>query len=263
MGSESEEALRKCEFLIVQDLFLTKTAQLADVVFPAACFAEKDGTYTNTERRVQRVRKAVNAPGEAKADWEIIDALMKRLGCDNGLKSSEDVFNEIRRLTPSYAGISYDRIEKLGSLQWPCPSEDHPGTPILYAEGFKNGSALLMPTDYQVPEEKTDAAHPFTLIAGTVLVAARALKSGDAHPGIFCAEINPKDAEKLSVCDGDMVLLESKRGSMEVAAKVTDDVKQNVVFIPVTIDDGKYGAFAPKTPAAFDFMDAAVSVKKI
>ena len=139
-----KKALDQCDFLIVQDIFLTETAKHADVVLPAVCYAEKDGTFTSVERRVQRVRKAVNGPGEAKADWEIIGALMKKFGYDCNCKSAEEIFEEIRKVTPSYEGITYAILDEFGSIQWPCPIEGHAGTPVLYTDGFERGGKALL-----------------------------------------------------------------------------------------------------------------------
>ena len=145
-NDKTKEALEKCGFLIVQDISLTETAKHADVVLPAVCYAEKDGTFTSIERRVQRIRKAVNGPGTAKTDWEIISLLMQKFGYDSKLRSAEDIFEEIRRVTPSYAGITYAILDQFGSIQWPCPTEGHAGTPILYTDGFERGEKALLMT---------------------------------------------------------------------------------------------------------------------
>ena len=150
------KALESLDFLVVQDLFMTETAKHADVFLPAACYAEKDGTFTNTERRVQRVRKAVEAPGEARPDWQIICDLSRRLGHPMDFASPQEVFDEIRSLVPSYAGITYERLDKEGGLQWPCPSEDHPGTKYLHAQGFPRGKGLLQGIDFsRLPSSPT------------------------------------------------------------------------------------------------------------
>ncbi|NLY70380.1 MAG: formate dehydrogenase subunit alpha [Clostridiales bacterium] len=234
-----EKKLKDLELLVVQDIFLTETAKLADVVLPAASYAEKDGTFTNTERRVQKIRKAVNPPGEAKADWEIIDELMKRFGYNNNYSSVEDIFDEMRKLTPSYAGITYERLEELGSLQWPCPSEDHPGTPILHTDKFARGDkALLVPTDYDKPAELPDDDYPLLLTTGRVLYHYQGSSMTGKSEGInklsekSFIEIHPNDAEKLGICDKDMVVVESRRGTVTIEAIVTDSIKEGVVFMP-------------------------------
>jgi len=158
--SHVREALAKVEFLVVQDIFLSETAEFAHVALPAASFAEKDGTFTNTERRVQRVRKAIESIGNSKPDWWIICQVAKRLGA-GGFDYSHpfDIMDEIRHLTPSYGGISYQRLEN-GGLQWPCPTDDHPGTPILHVNTFVKGKGRFIPLKYIPPAELPDADYP-------------------------------------------------------------------------------------------------------
>jgi len=152
-----EKALKNLEFLVVQDIFMTETAQLADVVLPASCYAEKDGTQTSTERRVQRFRKAVNPPGDAKVDWQIICELAARMGHakEFPFKSAEEIFNEVAKVTPSYSGMSYARLEKPEALHWPCPTPEHPGTPVLHTQKFSHpdGLGVFTPIEYKPPAE--------------------------------------------------------------------------------------------------------------
>lgn len=159
------EALTAAEFLVVQDIFLTETAALADVVLPAACFAEKDGTFTNTERRVQRVRRAVPPPGRAREDLDILADLLERLGLPPADRTGAGVFAELARTVPQYAGMSWDRL-KNGGLQWPCPAPDHPGTPILHAGRFTRGLGRFMPLLWSPPAEETDEEFPLVLTTG-------------------------------------------------------------------------------------------------
>ena len=194
--------LENLEFFVVQDIFLTETAKLADVVLPAACFAEKDGTFSNTERRVQLVRKAVDPPGEALPDWRILRDLGKRLGLDMPYQTAEDVFNEIIRVTPSYAGITYQRLEK-ESVQWPCPTLQHPGTPYLHKDGFARGKGKFFAIEHQEPRERPDSDYPLTLTTGRVIyqyhtrtMTGRSEGVNDLAPECF-VEINPADAEKM------------------------------------------------------------------
>ncbi len=163
-----EASLKNLDILVVQDIFLTETAQLADVVLPSACFAEKDGTFSNTERRVQRIRKAVEAPGEAKADWQIISELATKMNYTMEYSSAEEIMDEINGLTPSYAGITYERIEEEG-LQWPCPNTEHPGTKYLHKDKFSRGLGLFSAIDYRPSEELPDEQYPFILTTGRVL----------------------------------------------------------------------------------------------
>ena len=163
-----EKALRKLELFVVQDIFLTETAQLAHVVLPATCFAEKGGTFSNTERRVQRVRKAVEPPGQARSDWEIIAGLSNRMGYPMTYAKPREIWNEIRQVAPSYAGITYERIGRQG-IQWPCPNTDHPGTKYLHKDRFTRGLGLFSPIEFIPPAEVPDKDYPLYLTTGRVL----------------------------------------------------------------------------------------------
>jgi len=229
------QELEKLDFLVVQDIFLTETAQLADVVLPAGSFAEKDGTFSNTERRVQRVRKAVEPPGEARADWEIICMVATAMGYPMKYNSAEEIFDEMRRVTPSYAGISYARLEK-GSLQWPCPTEDHPGTVFLHAGKFARGLGKFHPVEHVPPDELPDKDYPLILSTGrrryhyhTGTMTHRTGALEIFYPSEYL-EINCADAEELGISDGDKVRLISRRGQVEVAARITDTVMPGMVF---------------------------------
>lgn len=232
------EALEKVDFLVVQDIFLTETARYAHVVFPAASFAEKEGTFTNTDRRVQRVRKAVEPPGEAREDSWIIAQVASRLGYDMGDISAPAVMEEIASLTPSYAGISYRRLEELGELRWPCPSPDHPGTPILHVDKFTRGRGKFSPVEYKPPAEEPDDEYPFILTTGRLLThyhtgsMTRRIRPLHELVPENRVWINPEDAEKLGVSAGDEVAVESRRGAIKVKARITEKVPPGVVFIP-------------------------------
>ena len=231
-------ALEKLDFLVVQDIFLSETAQKADVVLPAACWPEKDGTLTNTTRAVQRVRKAIDSPGEARVDWTVFVELAKRFGHNWDFRTSEDVFNDIRRFVPSYAGVTYERLEK-GYLQWPCPDTEHPGTPILHTVKFArpNGKASFRPCDWAAPHEWTDNEFPFLATTGRNLFhyhSGTMTRKGASGKNIkeLYVEINPADAASMGVCDGDMLTVESRRGKVSGKAKITDKVNKNIVFLP-------------------------------
>lgn len=232
------ESLKHLDFLVVSELFLTETAQLADVVLPAASFAEKDGTFTNTERRVQRVRKAVEPPGEARADWQAIRSLAMRLGAKAGwdYASPAQIMDEIASLTASYAGISFARIETKG-LQWPVPSKDHPGTPILHTEKFTRGKGLFSPVEHQEPAEVPDAHYPFTLTTGRILQHYHTGSMTHRVPGLEQlapeerVEVNPDDAARLGLADGDSIRVTSRRGKVESRVWVTDRVGRGLVFM--------------------------------
>lgn len=234
-ASHVEKALKSLDFLVVQDIFLTETSRLADVVLPGVSFAEKEGTFTNTERRVQLVHKAVEAPGEARPDWQIIKEVMERLGYPSPYSSPEDIMAEISGVTPSYAGITYGRLEEKG-LQWPVPGPDHPGTPVLHKEKFTRGLGLFQAVHYLPPAEEPDEEYPFLFTTGRLLYhyhtvlsrKARGLEEICSEPVV---EINPHDAERLGVKDGDTVEIVSRRGKVRVKAWVTHRVPRKVVFM--------------------------------
>lgn len=231
-------SLKSLSLLVVQDIFLTETAELADVVFPAACWAEKEGTYTNTTRTVQRVRKAVEAPGGAKADWEILKELAGRFGADWQYESASEVFDAIAECTPSYRGMSHERLDRT-PLSWPCPSPDHPGTPNLHVGRFArpNGKAIFSPCEWKAPHEWPDESYPFLASTGRILYhyhtgsMSRRGPSGEHVKELFI-EINPADAEALSVNEGDKITVTSRRGSVTGKTQITDRVPPRMVFLP-------------------------------
>ncbi len=237
--------LRNLEFLVVQDLYLTETAELADLVLPAAGWAERTGTFTATDRRVQLSERIVDPPGEARPDWWILEAVARRLGLKGfGHRSPREVFEEIRRVIPQYRGITYDRLRRRpGGIHWPCPSEDHPGTPILHAEGFatEDGRARFpRPEDveYREPERDVDEEYPLILTTGRVYahyhtrtITGRSRLLNDEVPGSF-VEIHPRDAERYGVRDGEEVIVETPYGRWRCRARVTDRVREGVIFTP-------------------------------
>jgi formate dehydrogenase alpha subunit len=232
------KALGSLDFLVVQDIFMTDTARLADVVLPAACAFEKDGTFTNTERKVQRVRQAVLPPGEARDDLSIITALSKRLGYPMEYSSPEEVLSEFGRLWPNLAGITYRRLEE-GGLQWPCPSEGHPGTGFLYKDGFPKGKVRFAPVGFCPPAEITDDEYPFILTTGRNLFQyhsgsmTRRVMSIESHAGEPYVEVSVPDGERLGIRQGDKVRVSSRRGGITVKARVTPRVPEGTVFIPM------------------------------
>ena len=240
-----EKALKNCELLVVQDIFLTETAALADVVLPGCTFAEKDGTFTNTERRVQRIRKAIPCVGESKADFEILSEVMAALGYENSFQTAEEVFTEMATVTPSYGGMSYERLEKLGSLQWPCPTADHPGTPILHVGKFSRGErALFKPAPYRPSAETPDAEYPMIFTTGRILYHYHTSTMTGRVEGLMnisgrsYVEINPADAAKFGILSGDSVKVSSRRGGVMAEARVTDIVPEGVLFMPFHFADG-------------------------
>lgn len=231
------ECLRKTEFLVVQDIFLNETGHMADVVLPAAAFAEKDGTFSNTERRVQRVRKVMDPPGEARSDWQIITDIAQRLGAEGWNTSSpSEIMDEVARVTPSYGGISFARLEK-GGLQWPCPTAEHPGTPILHIGKFTRGLAKFHPVEHQAAAELPDEDYPLMLTTGRILqhyhtgTMTRRVGGLDALAPEERIEINPIDAQRLKVEDGDCVRVSSRRGVVEARAWVTERPRPGLIFM--------------------------------
>ena len=235
--TEVAKELQELEFLVVQDIFLTETAQLADVVLPAATFAEKDGTFTNTERRVARVRQAVAPVGQARADWQIICQLASRMGYAMEYANAEAIFEEIRQVTPSYAGMTYKRLEPNG-LQWPCPSEDHPGTPYLHKGKFTRGKGLFFAIEHKDPAEMPDAEYPLYLTTGRILyqyhtgtMSRKAAGLNEKAPECQ-VEISPADAAEYQIVDGEMVKVTTRRGAITAKAAVTEKAVRGTIFVP-------------------------------
>jgi len=230
------KGLKNLEFLVVQDIFLSETAKFADVVLPGASFAEKDGTFTNTERRIQRVRKAIPPTGDSKPDWLIISEMANRLGYPMKYESPGEIMEEIAPLAPIYGGIHYDRLEPAG-LQWPCHTRDDPGTKYLHEGQFPRGLGKFHPTPYREAFELPDETYPFILSTGRILyhwhggsLSRHSQGLAEIKPEAE-AEINPKDAKRLKCSDGDLIELASRRGKITAKAKVTDRSPQGVAFM--------------------------------
>ena len=223
-----KESLETLDFFVVQDIFMSETAQLADVVLPSASFVERDGTFTNTDRRVQRVRKAIEPIGKSKPDWEITCQIAQKMGGKGfDFQDPSQIMDEMARLTPSYGGISFERLEN-GGIPWPCPDKDHPGTPILHTEKFTRGKGKFIPLEYRPSAELPDDDYPLLLTTersryhfhtGTMTRKVRGL---DALVSEGMVEINPKDASALGISDGEMVKVISRRGNITAKAKVTE-----------------------------------------
>jgi formate dehydrogenase alpha subunit len=231
-----EHALQALDLLVVQDIFPNETARMADVVLPGVSFAEKSGTFTNTERRVQRVRPALISPGEARQDWAILEDVANRLGAGWRYDGPSAIFDEMKSLTPSYAGMSYARLEGAG-LQWPCPSADHPGTPVLHTQRFARGLGLFSPVDYRPPAEGTDAEYPFLLSTGRILFHWHGGTLSRRSPGLNWlapeaeVEIHPDDAAMLEIGTGELVEVSSRRGTVRARADVTPRSPRGTVFM--------------------------------
>ncbi|AEE14671.1 formate dehydrogenase, alpha subunit [Thermodesulfobium narugense DSM 14796] len=235
----AKESFEKLEFLAVQDIFLSETAQMADVVFPAKAAYEKFGTFTNTERRVQLIKPAKNPSSSVKDDWKIICEIAKRAGYPMDYKGEEEIWEEIRNVTPSLKGISYKRLEE-NSIQWPCPEEEHPGTQILHLNGnFKrpNKKALISSVTFQPPSEIPDMNFPYILTTGRILYhyhsrnETRRVKVLEEFVPENFVEINPEDAKEIGVKEKDLVKIKTRRGEIVVRAKISAKPKKGVIFL--------------------------------
>lgn len=231
------EALQSLELFIVQDIFLTETAKYAHVVLPSCGFLEKEGTASNTERRVQPMHRVLPPWGQSKDDWWIILQLARRMGAEWSYGKAEDIFEEIRKVTPSYAGITYTRIEK-ELLQWPCPTTEHKGTQFLHKDKFSRGKGVMTPIEYTPPAEGTDPDYPMILTTGRILehfhtgtMSRRSRILDELVPEGF-VEVNPYDAQNNDLQDGELISVSSRRGSIRIKARVTEKTKPGVVFIP-------------------------------
>ena len=234
-----EIGLNNVEFVVIQDIFPTETMRFADVIFPAACFAEKDGVFTNSDRRVQRVRKAVDAPGMARPDWEIICDLARAAGyAMPHYTHPREIYAEMANLSPKFAGISHERIDAEGGLQWPCPTPDHPGTPTLHGDGPINGKGQFQAIAYRPSAELPDPEFPFLLSTGRTLYHYNAATQTRRDPGPVAKqpenfiEVHPRDARKLGVRDGERVRVGSRRGDVGAVVTVTRRVRPGCVWMP-------------------------------
>lgn len=232
------DCLNKAEFLVVQDIFLTDTAEYADVVLPSASFAEKDGTFTNTERRVERIRKAICPPGQAKTDWQILCEVAKKMGYKGmSYNHPSEIMDEIASVTPIYGGINYSRLDPYG-LQWPCPTKDHPGTPVLHKEKFTKGKGTFMPRPYLPPAEQTDEEYNFILSTGRVYwhwhtrTMTNRTSTLERESPMPYVEMNLDDAKELGIRNEQLVKVSSRRGAITLKAIVGERVAKRSLFIP-------------------------------
>ena len=242
------KALKSLDFFVLQELFMTETAQYADVILPGVSYAEKEGTFTNTERRVQRVRKAVTVPGEMRLDTDIIIDLMNRMGYPQPYLTSAQIMDEIASLTPSFAGISHERLDSEEvhgqGLQWPCTSKDHPGTPIMHVGKFSRGLGWFYPAKYVPSAELPDEEYPIILMTGRILYhyTTRAMTGKTPElmeiEGKSFIEMNIVDADKLGIKNGDKVRVSSRRGSIESTARVGTKTSPGESWMPFHFPDG-------------------------
>ena len=239
--SHAETWFRELEFLAVQDLFLTETARYADVVLPGASFAEKDGTYVNTERRIQLSKKAVNPPGDARGDLEIVIELSNRIGLPTPFTNAAEVMDEIARVTPSWRGVSHARLDGGAGLQYPVHHAEHPGTSFLFDEAFptKDGKATFVAVEFLPPAELPDDEYPFILNTGRQMyhwhtgTMTRRSFALDARESTPTVELNPADAIGLGVADGDTIAISSRRGRITIAVRISERVARHQVFVPM------------------------------
>lgn len=231
------EALEKLDFLVVQDIVLTETARYADVVLPGLAFLEKEGTISNTERRVQLMHKVVRPAGDSRDDWWIITQIANRMGATWNYGSAREIFEEVRAVTPSYAGITYERIDR-ELIQWPCPTEGHPGTQFLHKDKFTRGLGLLSAIDFAPPAEDVDPEYPVILTTGRILEhfhTGTMSRNSVVLTGIVneaFVEVHPIDASNYNIVDGEVISVSTRRGSLRIKAKVSTRPKPNVVFVP-------------------------------
>jgi formate dehydrogenase major subunit/formate dehydrogenase alpha subunit len=243
-AAKLEEGLNQVEFLVLQEPFLNETARFADVILPAAVFAEKDGTFTNSERRVQMVRKAVEPPGEARADWEILIDLANACGADWHFDSAAEVYAELARHAPRFAGISHERLRSethdgLTGLQWPCPTADHPGTRFMHEGGVARGKGLFMPVQYRPSAELPDEEYALVLSTGRTLYHYNAATQTRRESGLVAkqtepfVEIHPKNAAERSIEHGDLVAIKTRRGEVQARAILSRQVRFGCIWMPL------------------------------
>jgi len=242
-----KKMFEKLDFLVMQDIYWNESCEYADVVLPGTCFAEKDGTFTSGERRVNRVRKAVDGPGESKYDWEIIGMVAKKMGLKGfDWKTAKDVWDDMRSVTPGQFGVTYEKIEKPEAIHWPCPTIEHPGTPILHVGKFSaaDGKGTMFGLEYRPPAEVADAEYPYTLMTGRVIfhyhTRTQTDLAADLHyevPESFI-QINTIDAKKLGIKEGEKIKVTSRRGETITKARISDDVAPKVLYMAMHFPGG-------------------------
>ncbi|MCL2120961.1 MAG: formate dehydrogenase subunit alpha [Clostridiales bacterium] len=238
-----QKVLQSLDFLVVQDIFLTETAAYADVVLPAASYAEKDGTFINSERRIQLIRPAIAPIGDAKPDYQILLEVMSRLGYENNLHTPEEIMQEITSVTPQYAGVTYPKIRRSNGIFWPIKAEEENGTRVLHSQSFSRGKGLILPVRYSPPAEETDSEYPIILTTGRVLYHYHTMTMTGKTQGLMeiapegYIEIHPENAARLNLSDGEEIRVVSRRGAIRAKAKLTDRIKEGIVFIPFHFKD--------------------------
>jgi formate dehydrogenase major subunit len=266
------EALSKLEFLVVQDLFLTETTKFAHLVLPGASFLEKDGTFTNLERRIQRIRKAVEPPAGVLPDWQVVSEISTRMGYPMRYTHPSQIMDEIAKLTPSWAGVSYDRLERAEGLQWPVPAKDHPGTPLMHAETFPRGRARFVGVEHLPPGESATGDYPFVLITGRILQhynCGAQTRRTDIMQVVDTdvLEMHEDDARRLGFHDGDMVKLVSARGEAVLPVAVSGRVLPGELFtsfhFPATDVNVLLSSSADESSKCPEYKVSTVRVEKL
>ncbi|MBL8742664.1 MAG: molybdopterin-dependent oxidoreductase, partial [Myxococcales bacterium] len=269
--------LRKLEILVVQDILMTKTAEMADVVLPAsASWCESEGTVTNSERRVQRVRKAVSPPGRARDDIEILCDLARRLGRDLGNPSAQEIWDELRALSPMHGGMSYERLEKLGGIHWPCPDESSPGEQFLHGrlweEPVRGRRAPFSVVEQRAPADALDASFPLRLTTGRRLDSYNTGVQTGAYSSPLrrgeTIDLSPSDATRFGVREGERVTVRSRRGHVEVPVRIDPGLRVGLAFMSVHFPDEvdtnalTIDAVDPKSGTS-EFKAAAIRIEKL
>mgnify|MGYP000170984684 CR=1 FL=1 len=267
------KALRKLDFLVVQDIFYSETARFAHVILPAASFAEKEGTFTNTERRVQVSRQAMAPLEGTMPDWRIVSEISSRAGYPMNYQSPAEILAEINRVTPSYGGITLDRLKNSWGLQWPCPDEEHPGTPFLHKERFSRGLGRFEGKEYLPPAELPDEEYPFVLTTGRVAfqyhtrTMTKRVPILDREAPKPFLEMNRQDARRLRVREGSMVAVESRRGQLRLPVRLSSEVPEGVVFSPFHYSDANINELTTSAadPVAKipELKSCAVSIRRV
>jgi formate dehydrogenase alpha subunit len=257
--NRTRKAMEQLDFLVVQDIFLSETAEYANVLLPSACFAEKDGTFTNTERRLQRIRKAVSLPGKARNDWEIICEVASKMGYPMAYNNAGQIMDEIASVTPIYGGISYERIDSTG-LQWPCPDKTHPGTKYLHKGRFTRGKGKFHAVGFKEPTELPSKTYPFVLSTGRQLyqfhtgtMTRKSKVINQVSPTSY-VEIHHSDAEKLEITDGNNVEVITSRGKVTTIARITDNIGIGCLFMPFHFSE------APANELTIDALDPKAKI---
>jgi predicted molibdopterin-dependent oxidoreductase YjgC len=266
------QALASLEFLVVQDLFLSETAKFAHLVIPGASFLEKDGTFTNLERRIQRVRKAIKPPAGVLPDWQVVCEVATRMGYPMRYAHPSEVMDEIARLTPIFAGVSYDRLETPEGLQWPVPALTHPGTALMHQDRFPRGKARFVAVDYLPPGESPSEAYPFILVTGRILQhyncgaqtrRTAILQVVDAD----VLEMHPDDAARLGLRDRELVRLVSARSDATLPLAISERVQPGQLFtsfhFPGTAINALLSSSADESSKCPEYKVSAVRVEKI